>query len=204
MEPLVDHHESKMTDLHYLITQTFNSQLLKMQELCQGMLQTKLDKVTHENEMASMKKQMTDTQDIAAFYKNHFMKVENFIEKYLPVNVQKQIGLSLMNMLSEKDNKLQRYKEYEGAYFQGMSESILKDDGIADLVQSMKRVYKEAYKHKVESNGGMEDEEEFAQLNTEQVKFREEMMPNSEEVPIRKQAVSQGGQRMPPATKKPV
>jgi len=50
-------------------------------------------------------------------YKIHFTRVENFVDKYLPVKVQHQISHSIMSMFNKRDAKLSRYREYEVYFF---------------------------------------------------------------------------------------
>ena len=71
------------------------------------------------------------------------MRVENFIQKYLPVQIQRQIGESINKVFNEGDMKLFRYKDYENAYEARQTSAILKDNGVSDLRVAMKELYED-------------------------------------------------------------
>ncbi len=71
------------------------------------------------------------------------MRVENFIQKYLPVQIQRQIGESINKVFNEGDIKLVRYKDYENAYEARQTSAILKDNGVSDLRVAMKELYED-------------------------------------------------------------
>lgn len=75
-------------------------------------------------------------------------------------------------MLSEKDNKLIRYKEYETIYLGNMSDSILKDNGFADLGIAMQDMYSELLKNHLEAKI---QEEHGAELHANVTKLKQQM-----------------------------
>jgi DNA-binding MurR/RpiR family transcriptional regulator len=70
IEPLVDHHDSEMRNLNFLVTQSFSAQLLKLQETCEHLSQTKLDTAVNLVDSGKMQSQLNKLEDLAAHYKN--------------------------------------------------------------------------------------------------------------------------------------
>ena len=64
-------------------------------------------------------------------FSNEFMRLENFIEKYIPLRMQNQISETLDFILQQKDkNKL---REFEEKKFLQLREVIIEDKGMPDL-----------------------------------------------------------------------
>lgn len=85
IEPLVEEHDSKIKDLSQMITGVQAKQILNCEHQIQQLLSLKLDSLTHEEDFYKLKNELHDTQDTSANFKTHFMRVENFIQKYLPI-----------------------------------------------------------------------------------------------------------------------
>ncbi len=65
------------------------------------------------------------------YYSNEFLRVENFLEKYLQLKVQNLISHTLNNVMHAKDKS--KLKEYEDARFLELREQLVLDKGLPDL-----------------------------------------------------------------------
>lgn len=76
------------------------------------------------------------------YYSNEFMRVENFLEKYLPLKVQNQISSTLTVVLPGKDRG--RLREYEDHKFLELRENLLLDKGLPDLEKEVDKIVNNA------------------------------------------------------------
>lgn len=69
---------------------------------------------------------------------NHFAMVENFIEKYLPLQIQSQISQTLQSCLPFQAQK--QLELYEIKKNKELHQVVLDDDGIPDLFTGLQRI----------------------------------------------------------------
>ena len=79
---------------------------------------------------------------VCDYFSNEFMRLENFIERYLPLKVQNQISHTL-NYIIEPKNKW-RLKDYEEQKFLELRDIMLEDKGLPDIEQECKSVIERA------------------------------------------------------------
>ena len=85
------------------------------------------------------------------FYSNEFMRLENFMEKYLPLKIQNQISQTLNGVMPA--NQRGRIKEYEDTKFLELREYLIHDVGLPDLVLETKRIVDQAKAISPQFNG---------------------------------------------------
>jgi hypothetical protein len=92
------------------------------------------------------KKEVTDMlyqiHFVMDYYSNEFMRVENFLEKYLPLKVQNQISSTLTVVLPGKDRG--RLREYEDHKFLELRENLILDKGLPDLEKEVDKIVNNA------------------------------------------------------------
>ena len=60
--------------------------------------------------------------------------VENFVEKYVPIRIQSQVGKTLHAVLKPfVPHYIEKLEEYEEEIFGEMHQVVLDDDGMPDL-----------------------------------------------------------------------
>ena len=57
------------------------------------------------------------------------MQIENYLDKYLRLKVQQQIGKSIASAFENKKSILERYKQYEEGFLKEANKAILADEG---------------------------------------------------------------------------
>jgi hypothetical protein len=65
-------------------------------------------------------------------YVNHLATIENYIEKYLPISIQYQIGETMFSILPE--NLHNRVSNFQKTKFEYLNEVVLNDTGIPDIL----------------------------------------------------------------------
>jgi hypothetical protein len=102
----------------------------------------KVAKGMFEAEGKDLREMMLKINTVMDYFSNEFMRVENFMEKYLPLQVQNQISHSL-NAIVDVKNRY-RLKEYEDARFLELRELLLDDRGLPSLEKECKAILEEA------------------------------------------------------------
>ena len=69
---------------------------------------------------------------------NHFAMVENFVEKYVPIQIQQTIAENLHQCMTDQMKK--QYAPYEKRRTGELHEVILQDDGIPKLAEKLKQI----------------------------------------------------------------
>ena len=69
----------------------------------------------------------------------HYIQIENFLDKFMRLKVQQQIGKSLAGTFENKRSILEKYRTYEEGFLKEANKAILNDDGQPDVMQSMHR-----------------------------------------------------------------
>lgn len=59
----------------------------------------------------------------------HYVQIENYLDKYLRLKVQQQIGKSIASAFENKKSILERYKQYEEGFLKEANKAILADEG---------------------------------------------------------------------------
>jgi len=86
----------------------------------------------YKEEKKDLKDKLFKLHQVMDFYSNEFMRLENFMEKYLPLKIQNQISQTLNGVLPA--NQRGRIKEYEDTKFLELREYLIHDVGLPDLV----------------------------------------------------------------------
>lgn len=71
-------------------------------------------------------------------FSNEFMRLENFIEKYVPLKMQNQISETLDFILNVKDKK--QLRKFEDKKFTELRMNIIRDKGLPNLEAESKAV----------------------------------------------------------------
>lgn len=69
----------------------------------------------------------------------HYIQIENYLDKFLRLKVQQQIGRSLAAAFDSKRSTLEKYRTYEENFLKEANKAILSDDGQPDVMESMHR-----------------------------------------------------------------
>lgn len=69
----------------------------------------------------------------------HYVQIENYLDKFLRLKVQHQIGKSLAGAFENKRSVLERYRAYEEGFLKEANKAILGDDGQPEVMESMHR-----------------------------------------------------------------
>jgi len=91
------------------------------------------------------------------YYSNEFLRLENFLEKYLPLKIQNQISQTLNGVLPAKNKN--RIKEYEDSKFMSLRDALITDTGLPNLLQETEKIVETAKQISPNQFSGMEHEE---------------------------------------------
>jgi hypothetical protein len=78
-------------------------------------------------------------------FSNEFMRLENYIEKYIPLRVQNIISETMDRVLGAKDKK--RMREYEEKKFLQLRNIIIEDTGLPNLYEDCRAILNTAGKY---------------------------------------------------------
>ena len=109
-------------------------------------IKVQIEKLTQEKvSEANFRIETLDLRDlvfrvhgIMDYFSNEFQRVENFLEKYLPLKVQNQISHTLTAITPNKDRW--RLRDYDEVRFLEMREKMLDDKGLPDLEQECENI----------------------------------------------------------------
>lgn len=76
------------------------------------------------------------------YFSNEFLRLENFMEKYIPLKIQNQISHTL-NAVVEPKNKW-RLKDYEEQKFLELREHMLDDKGMPNIEKETQSIIENA------------------------------------------------------------
>lgn len=71
----------------------------------------------------------------------HYIQVENFMEKFLPLKIQKQIGKNFMAVFGGKKSTLEKYRDYEEQFLKESNKIILADEGQPTLLGNVHKEF---------------------------------------------------------------
>ena len=138
--------------------QTFDQQLERgLKGIDHVKFQTDLLKVetvsrkAYKEEKKDLKDRMFKIHTVMDFYSNEFLRLENFMEKYLPLKIQNQISQTLNGVMPA--NQRGRIKEYEDTKFLELREQLIHDKGLPDLVVETNKIVEEAKTLSPQFNG---------------------------------------------------
>jgi hypothetical protein len=59
----------------------------------------------------------------------HYIQVENYLEKYLPMKIQKAIGKNIKAIFEDRKGVVEKYLSFEENFLKEANKTILLDDG---------------------------------------------------------------------------
>ncbi len=96
----------------------------------------------HKTDQQELKDIIYRVHTVMDYFSNEFLRVENFLEKYLPLKVQNQISHTL-NYVIEPKSKW-RLRDYEDQKFMELREHMLEDRGLPDIEGEVKNIIEHA------------------------------------------------------------
>eukprot|EP00347_Sterkiella_histriomuscorum_P008817 403343633 len=105
----------------------------------------KLSKCEFETALNEVKDQLYSINKVMDEFSNEFLRVENYIEKYIPLRMQNTISETLDNVLQVKDKK--KLREYEEKKFFELRNNIIEDKGLPNLIDEIKGIINQASKY---------------------------------------------------------
>ena len=78
----------------------------------------------------------TKLRTVSENYENHYALIENFVEKYVPIQIQQTITENLQQVMTDQMRK--QYAPFEKKRTGELHEVILQDDGIPKLADTLK------------------------------------------------------------------
>ena len=150
-------------------TNSFEKQLKKSLSSLE-MLQIKIDLLDKEKmsikqfkvEKKESEEIMYKVHTVMDYYSNEFMRLENFMEKYLPIKVQNLISHTFNN-LTKNSNKW-KLKDYEDQRFMELREKLLDDSGMPDLERECYQIIEDAKEYVPIFQDAQKDPEEVKGL----------------------------------------
>lgn len=103
-----------------------------MKELLQKAEHLRLFKLDLERYNADQQQLNNKLQESEKYNKEnhiHYVQVENYLDKYLPMTVQKAIGKTIVAVFEGKQPFTDRYRQFEEDYLKEANRIILLDDG---------------------------------------------------------------------------
>lgn len=76
------------------------------------------------------------------YFSNEFLRIENFIEKYMPLKIQNQISDTLKNSLQAKEKW--KLKVFEDSKFMELRECLIEDRGLPCLAEEVHGIIQKA------------------------------------------------------------
>ena len=70
-------------------------------------------------------------------FTNHLATIENYVEKYLPAQIQMQITEAIKGILPKRE--LRKFDDFQKKIFEKINKVILADDGIPDVLSKIKQ-----------------------------------------------------------------
>lgn len=90
---------------------------------------------------------MTNLHTVMDYYSNEFMRLENFLEKYLPLKVLNLLSKALNYTIEHKYKW--KLKDWEDQTFVEMRERLLEDSGLPDMEKECKSIISTAKQQSV-------------------------------------------------------
>lgn len=71
----------------------------------------------------------------------HYIQIENYLDKYLPIKQQKAIGRTLIQMFENSKGFIEKYADYEEKFLKEANRRILMDNGQPEVMRIMEREF---------------------------------------------------------------
>ena len=109
-----------------------------LQKTTETMKVTKQDKSNFQEQRQLIQGQFDDINNDTDTLKQKMSTMEHFIDKYIPIRVQKLIGESIASIGSH--SQLQRFQNYEMEKYKKLNLEVLEDETNSDLKLLMEKV----------------------------------------------------------------
>ncbi|CDW76419.1 UNKNOWN [Stylonychia lemnae] len=117
----------------------------KLNQQIQILSAEKLAIMDYEIFQADIKQQLYNVNTVMDEFSNEFLRLENYIEKYIPLRVQNSICETLENVLSIKDKA--KLRDFEEKKFYELRNLIIEDKGLPNLIEEIRGIISSAGKY---------------------------------------------------------
>ena len=101
----------------------------------------KVNVESYDADTAKLNKRLAQYDKDTRENHTHYIQVENYVEKFLPLKIQKQIGKNLLIVLGQKKSLFDKYKEYEQSFLRVQNQVILQDEGIPSIMKDLQKEF---------------------------------------------------------------
>lgn len=91
-----------------------------------------------QEQIARQAEAHTKLRTVSENYENHYALIENFVEKYVPIQIQQTISENLQYCMTDQMRK--QFAPFEKKRTGELHEVILQDDGIPKLAETLKQI----------------------------------------------------------------
>ncbi|CAI2386923.1 unnamed protein product [Moneuplotes crassus] len=123
------------------LSEEFKKELNELNEYCFQLENDKLDKVTHEERVIDMYAEIRKLRIEVQQANSDVITLENFCEKYVPLQTQNLISKTLHGFLNEIQKS--RLEDFEVGIFAKMHDNVLDDDGEPNLDKEKETIISE-------------------------------------------------------------
>jgi len=130
-----------------------STSLLKVESKIETVNQATVKEKKYKEEMEKIDDVIKSLQIKENDFINHLATIENYVEKYLPAQIQTQVGESLKESLPRKE--LKKFEDSQKKIFESLNRIILADDGVPDILSRIMQTRNLMHSGEIKNKGAM-------------------------------------------------
>lgn len=160
--------------------ESHSNSLLKLESRIELVNQVTVKEQKYKEEIERIEHSIKALEVKETDFINHLATIENYVEKYLPVQIQTQVGEATKAILPQRE--LKKFEDSQKKIFEKINQIILSDDGVPDILLRIKQTRNLIYSGEMHMKGAM-----FNILNPQLLAgknentFKDESPPRSED-----------------------
>ena len=111
--------------------------LLKIESKIERLNQVTIKEEKYREDAEEIEESIKRLQVKEADFTNHLATIENYVEKYLPAQIQTQVGEVIRGIMPDKE--VRKFEDYQKNIFEKINQVILNDDGVPDILSRIKQ-----------------------------------------------------------------